>query len=176
MEDCEEVTNLEAQGFPPEERASAEKIDYRLKTCPELSSGLFIRDVKGNEVVGETLIGHILATKLPIPRNGTKETTFITPESMGQVNDDSSPVIAIHSVVIAREHQKKNLATLLLTDYIQKLSNQEIGDRVVIIAHKHLIPFYERIGFKMVGENSTIESEEKWCDMARELVKEEYEA
>lgn len=149
VEDSESVTALEAQGFPPEERASAEKVAFRLKNCPELSSGLFIREVKKNEVVGETLIGHILGTKIPIGKNGTKETTFITSESMGLVNDDASPVIAIHSVVISPQHQKKNLATLLLTDYIQKLSNQEIGDRIVIIAHKHLVPFYERVGFKL---------------------------
>ncbi|QEU62669.1 Paa1 [Kluyveromyces lactis] len=177
IEDCQASVELEAQGFPPEERAGKEKIEFRLKMCPELSSGLFIRDVKGTEILGEKLIGHIFGTKIPIPKNGTKESTFITNESMSFTQDDSSPVIGVHSVVIAPQHQKKNLATLLLTDYIQKMSNQEIGDRIVIIAHNELVPFYERIGFKSVGDNKDVVSSngKVWCNMVRELVKEEYE-
>ncbi|BAO38484.1 hypothetical protein C6P41_003983 [Kluyveromyces marxianus] len=177
IEDCDASVALESQGFPPEERAGKEKIEFRLKECPELTSGLFIREVKGTQILGEKLIGHILGTKLPIPKNGTKETTFITNESMAFTHDDASPVIAVHSVVIDPQHQKKNLATLLLTDYIQKMSNQEIGDQIVIIAHKELVPFYERIGFKLVGENKSVTSKDGkvWCDMVRELVKEEYE-
>lgn len=70
---------------------------------------------------------------------------------------------------------------MLLTDYIQKLSNQEVGNRIVIIAHEHLIPFYERIGFKVIAENKEVTkdpdfSNTKWIDMERELVKEEYDS
>lgn len=178
LEDATQVVQLESQGFPPAERASPETIDFRLSTCPELCSGLFIRDVQGKQVKGETLIGHILGTKIP---SSTSNERLITLESMGKVHDESSSTIAIHSLVISPEHQKKNLATLLLTDYIQKLSNQEIGDRIVIIAHEPLVPFYERVGFQLVGENENVKKDPdfakaKWCDMVRELVKEEYDS
>ncbi|CDO94648.1 unnamed protein product [Kluyveromyces dobzhanskii CBS 2104] len=177
IEDRDASVELESQGFPPEERAGKEKIEFRLKTCPELSSGLFIRDVKGTEVLGEKLIGHIFGTKVPVAKNGSKDATFITNESMRFTHDDASPIVGVHSVVIDPQHQKKNLATLLLTDYIQKLSNQEIGDRIVIIAHNELVPFYERVGFKLVGENKEVvgKNGNVWCNLVRELVKEEYE-
>ncbi|SCU83657.1 LAME_0C06018g1_1 [Lachancea meyersii CBS 8951] len=179
IEDAHEVCELESRGFPPEERASRDTTEFRLKTCPELCSGLFIRNVEGNEVKGEKLIGHIMGTKIPASPDHSQP-SMITLESMGKVHDEASSTVGIHSVVIAPEHQKKNLATLLLTDYIQKLSNQEVGQRIAIIAHEPLVPFYERIGFQLKGENRQVQadpafSKTKWCDMVRELVKEEYE-
>lgn len=175
LEDAQQVIDLEARGFPPSERASPQNVEFRLNTCPELCSGLFIREFNSDtkEVQSETLIGHIMGTK--ISRNG-----FIRLEDMKLTHNESSDTIAIHSLVIDKNYQKKNLATLLLTDYIQKLSNQEIGERIVIIAHEPLIPFYERVGFKVHGENRDVIKDpefasSKWIDMVRELVKEEYE-
>ena len=175
LEDEADVTKLEAVCFPPNERASKENIEFRLKTCPELCSGLFVRDFDEDtkQIKSETLIGHILATKIP--------TEHITVESMGPLHDEASSIIAIHSVVIDPKYQKKNLATLMLTDYIQKLSNQELGSKIVIIVHEYLIPFYERVGFKVIAENKDVSknpdfASTKWIDMERELVKEEYEA
>lgn len=136
------------------------------------------RDSNSKEVKNENLVGHILATK--IPKASSTATTFITLESMGKTHSEPSDTIGIHSVVISPSYQRKNLATLLLTDYIQKLSNQEIGKKIAIIAHEPLIPFYERVGFKVVGENKEVSKDPsfanvKWIDMVRELVKEEYE-
>lgn len=178
IEDTKQVADLEAQGFPTNERAPLETVDYRLTACPELCSGLFIREFNGKEVKAEKLVGHILGTK--IPKSSNNSSTFITLESMGKAHSESSDTIGIHSVVISKNYQRKNLATLLLTDYIQKLSNQEVGKRIAIIAHEPLIPFYERVGFKVVGENKDVVKDPqfantKWIDMVRELVKEEYE-
>ncbi|KAL3233685.1 Polyamine N-acetyltransferase 1 [Nakaseomyces bracarensis] len=176
IEDCDQAVELESKGFPPHERASPETIQYRLLTCPELCSGLFIRelDSNGKDIKDEKLLGHVMGTKI--------KGNFITLGSMKPGSHlESSSTIAIHSLVIDPEYQKKNLATLLLTDYIQKLSNQEVGNRIVIIAHEHLIPFYERIGFKVVSENKDVSkdpdfSSTKWIDMERQLVKEEYDS
>lgn len=176
IEDSDQVIALESKGFPPHERASEKTIEYRLLTCPELCSGLFIRelDSNGKDIKDEKLIGHVMGTKI--------KGSFITLSSMQAGSHvEGSSTIAIHSLVIDPEYQKKNLATLLLTDYIQKLSNQEVGNRIVIIAHEHLIPFYERIGFKVIAENKEVTkdpdfSNTKWIDMERELVKEEYDS
>lgn len=73
--DIAQVLALEIEGFPPHERASALRIEYRLTVCPELCSGLFIREfdtelVHESElpdhstIKSETLIGHIIGTKM----------------------------------------------------------------------------------------------------------------
>lgn len=175
LEDTQQLIDLEAQGFPPSERASPQSVEFRLNACPELCSGLFIRQFSNDtkELQSERLIGHIMGTK--VSRNG-----YIRLEDMSPSHNESSDTVAIHSLVIDPNYQKKNLATLLLTDYIQKLSNQEIGERIVIIAHEPLIPFYERVGFKVHGENRDVIRNpdfagSTWFDMVRELVKEEYD-
>ncbi|KAL6945403.1 hypothetical protein ACO0QE_002855 [Hanseniaspora vineae] len=206
LEDVEAIKDLESVGFPPSERCSEDNINFRITNCPELCSGLFVRkvsdpyaennsntgskDEEGDEsmlgvvgpydagapqVLGEELIGHILATKI-------KSTlTAITLESMSAEHDESSNYIAIHSLVIDPKYQKKNLATLLMTDYIQKLSNQEVGTKITIIAHEHLFPFYERLGFKKLGPNENVNNDKEfsahgvWYNMERDLVKDEFE-
>lgn len=175
IEDLKSVTDLESLCFPPNERASREKIEYRLNTCPELCAGLFVRDFDSitKELKNEKLIGHIMSTKI--------ESDYITLKSM-EIGEhyESSDVIGIHALVIHPDYQKKNLATLLMTDYIQKMSNQDIGKKIVIINHEHLVPFYERLGFHVVGENKDVMKDpafgkNKWLDMERELIKEEYD-
>lgn len=176
IEDLDSVTNLEALCFPPNERASKEKVEYRLIACPELCAGLFIREFNDitKELINEKLIGHIMSTKI--------DSDYITLKSMEiGTHDEASGVIAIHALVIDPDYQKKNLATLLMTDYIQKLSNQEVGKKIVIINHEHLVPFYERLGFQIVGENKDVIKDpdfgkDKWLDMERELIKEEYDS
>lgn len=212
IEDLEQCVNLEAKGFSEAERCTKEKFQYRLTTCPELCSGLFIReygykynainlpevaqrleketksenaseeDTDGSNdlqyeqlpvklsVVKETLIGHIIATKTYYER--------ITEASMALPSDDDptaghieqSRFIGIHGLVIDPKWHKRNLGTLLMHDYIQKLSNQDLGSKVVIIAHKELIPFYEKIGFLNHGESECKFAGELWYNLSIDLV------
>ncbi|KAI5954266.1 hypothetical protein KGF54_002041 [Candida jiufengensis] len=196
IEDIDKCVQLENKGFPKEERCSEQKFKYRLTVAPELCSGLFIRDYDykynfinlpevaeelekahdeeddlrededfpaKSSVLKETLIGHIIATKIP----GEK----ITEESMELgTHTEKSRHIGIHSVVIDPTWRGKNLGPLLLHDYIQKLSNQDVGDQVVIIAHKELIPFYEKIGFNDNGESRCKFADTTWYDLSIDLV------
>lgn len=229
--DIEACVDLERKGFPESERATEEKLRYRLTTCPELCSGMFVReyeykynavnlpetaerlekehiqslesegsstaekaqdydigreteDDEGAEykslpvrlsVLKETLIGHIIATKI----HGNR----ITADSMNLPSDDNpksghiehSRYIGIHGLVIDPQWQGKNLGTLLMHDYIQKLSNQDLGSKVVIIAHKRLIPFYEKIGFNNLGQSECKFAGEVWFDLSIDLVPSEDE-
>lgn len=212
IEDLEQCVTLEAKGFSEAERCTKEKFQYRLTTCPELCSGLFIREYgyKYNainlpevaqrleketksenaseedtdgfndlqyeqlpvklSVVKETLIGHIIATKIYYER--------ITEASMALPSNDDptaghieqSRFIGIHGLVIDPKWHKRNLGTLLMHDYIQKLSNQDLGSKVVIIAHKELIPFYEKIGFLNHGESECKFAGELWYNLSIDLV------
>ncbi|KAI5962287.1 uncharacterized protein KGF55_003363 [Candida pseudojiufengensis] len=198
IEDLDQCVQLEEKGFPEEERCSESKLQYRLTVAPELCSGLFIRDFDykynfinlpevaeelskqhnnveydddefeddypaKSSVTKETLIGQIIATKIP----GDK----ITEESMEIGNHkESSRHIGIHSVVIDPTWRGKNLGPLLLHDYIQKLSNQDLGDQVVIISHKDLVPFYEKIGFNDIGESDCKFANSTWHDLSIDLI------
>lgn len=225
VEDLDQCEALENKGFPEDERASREALQYRLIACPELCSGLFIReygikynainlpevaerlsaekgkneDIDGKvgdndsedkendsdesyqslpvklSVVKETLIGHITATKTP-----TEKLTHAAMELPSDEKKDAGHVefarnIAIHGLVIDDEWRGKNLGTLLMHDYIQKLSNQDLGSKVILLAHKELVPFYEKIGFEYHGASDIKHGPETWYDMSIDLVPQEEE-
>ncbi|ODV97689.1 hypothetical protein PACTADRAFT_47558 [Pachysolen tannophilus NRRL Y-2460] len=134
----------------------------------------------------EKLIGHIIGTKIfdqritersmEIPKYITNTSTTIDPtipdnDKVGHV--ETSSTIGVHSVVIDNQYRNMKLATLLIKDYIQKLTQQEIGDKIVIICHEELIPFYERIGFIDDGVSECQFGGAKWHDMFIPLSKEE---
>lgn len=200
IDDLDQCVALETKGFPPAERCLKEKFVYRLNVCPELCLGLFIReyvprynsinlpnsDNDNNDeddnaddtealpikslVVKETLIGHIIATRTA-GTTITDECMEIASEKIpGSGHVESSPTVGVHSVVVDPEWQGKSLATLLLHDYIQKLSNQELGEQVVIIAHDKLVPFYEKIGFSNDGKSACNFGGEEWYDMSIRLI------
>lgn len=164
--DIPALLHLEALGFPEEERCSEETATYRVKTCPDICSGLFIRKDDTDE---EVLIGEIMATKI--------DSEFITLKSMlPNENDEASEVIAIHSVVIHPDYQGQNLARFLMTDYIQKLSQQEVCKKITIIVHEHLFKFYEKLGFVKLSENEDVNDPKSgfskngtWWNMDKEL-------
>ncbi|GEQ72693.1 hypothetical protein JCM33374_g6380 [Metschnikowia sp. JCM 33374] len=213
VEDLNSCLELEAKGFSERERCTEEKLKYRLTVCPELCSGLFVReygykynainlpdvakelenqqketsglsDSEGDDaenvklpvkssVVKETLIGHILATKIYSDKitNGSMELPSNEDRTRGHIEQSRS--IGLHGLVIDPKWQGKNLGTLLVHDYIQKLSNQDLGSRVVIIAHKELVPFYEKIGFVNHGKSSCDFASEVWYDLSIDLVSQE---
>lgn len=210
IEDLDECVSLEARGFPEKERATKEKLLYRLTVCPELCSGLFIRDYtpqykainlpavaakqskeEQNEdndesktvdseaiptkssVLKETLIGHIIATKIYSNRITSESMELGSKEDPKAGHIEHSRYIGIHGLVVDPEWQGKNLGTLLMHDYIQKLSNQDLGDKVIIIAHKQLIPFYEKIGFNNLGESDCKFAGEVWYDLSIDLIPED---
>lgn len=220
VSDVPQVLGLELRGFPPHERASALKLEYRLTTCPELCSGLFTREfdttlINGTElprhstIKKETLIGHIIATKMlsetvadeamEVPESfvsvicnadGTlkeeyktdelrkfeaedKETEHQTPPAavepkltgvLGHV--DAGKTIGIHSVVVEPQYQGMKLASLLIKDYIQKMSQQYVAESISLLCLDRLVKFYTSVGFTDKGISECKFGGEEWHDMS----------
>lgn len=99
--DIAQVLALEIQGFPPHERASALRIEYRLTVCPELCSGLFVREFDTESVNSkelpdhstikkETLIGHVIGTKM-VSETVTDESMVVPPSFVSALcNEDGT--------------------------------------------------------------------------------------
>lgn len=220
VRDASQVLALELIGFPPHERASALRIEYRLTTCPELCSGLFVREfdkeaIKGTElpkhstIKNETLIGQIIATKMLSETvvdesmevspsfvstmcnpDGTLKESYKTeqlkkleeqdkqkehevpgseksaPKSTGIAGHvDAGKTIGIHSVVVDPKFQGMKLGSLLLKDYIQKMSQQYVADGITLLCKEKLIKFYSSVGFSDKGVSECRFGGEEWHDM-----------
>ncbi|KAM5465646.1 hypothetical protein MauCBS54593_006421 [Microsporum audouinii] len=181
VEGCEKVE----LAFPESERCSKEKLIYRLSKCPELSLGIFSIPpaTPGNNKPKAVLLAHILATRTtsPVITNATMEIPkdwrnkksalrrSSDEEPMG--HQDEGSTIAIHSLAVLPEHQDKGLGKLLIKSYIQRIQDAKIADRLVLLAHDHLLPFYTSLGFENVGRSKCTFGGGGWNDLVLDFNK-----
>lgn len=90
----------------------------------------------------------------------------LTPE-LG--HKDHGRTLCIHSLAVLPAYQKRGLGRTLMKAYLQRMGTQGVADRVALIAHKGLIPYYEGFGFKYLGPSQAQFGGGGWFDMAREL-------
>jgi ribosomal protein S18 acetylase RimI-like enzyme len=180
VEDCVAVE----EAFPVQERCSREKFQYRLGRCPELCLGLFTLPIlnHGEPKPRPTLVGHIIATRvstphvtdksMELPENWkTERLAVVDGETVG--HDDTGMSIAIHSLAVSSEHQGKGVGSTLMKSYIQRIREAMIADRIVIIAHDHLVAFYESFGFQKRGPSKCQFGGGGWTDLVLEFNTEE---
>jgi hypothetical protein len=73
--------------------------------------------------------------------------------------------IAIHSVAVLPAHQRKGLGRTLMRSYIQRMEDSGVADRLALLAHEPLVPFYERLGFDNNGKSKATFGGGGWYNM-----------
>lgn len=81
--------------------------------------------------------------------------------------------LCIHSLAVLPAYQKRGLGKTLLKAYIQRMESQGVADRIALIAHDELIPYYEALGFRSLGKSKAQFAGGGWTDMVRDLANEE---
>ncbi|KAJ4390037.1 hypothetical protein N0V93_007510 [Gnomoniopsis smithogilvyi] len=193
--DLRSAIALENAAFTdPQHRASSEKIEYRLTTCPELSLGVFqtvvpgqIKDVdmfpaldfahsvetKRPDGAKSVLIAHIIAT--------ASNSTVVTDKTMdipanwkgvkgnGELGHlEGGRVICMHSLAVAPKMQGCGLGKLVIKSFLQQMKT--IGsERVALICQDYLVTYYERFGFKHVGKSNAKFGGGGWHNMIFDL-------
>lgn len=226
LSDIDQIVKLEELGFPPEERCTREKATYRLKTCPELCAGVFVREFHGDNKEGkeegedkqesgehkdnagdetsrsnnveddqvpsgneefdrfmppprsvlksERLIGQIIATKMRSPvvtdiamgiPQLNEETGLRCDDSDERGHHEDGRTIGIHSLVVDPAFRDMHVGSTLMRDYIQRITTQHVADRIALIAHDHLVPFYTKLGFFNEGLSKVELAGGGWNDM-----------
>lgn len=82
-------------------------------------------------------------------------------------HDEYSGTIAVHSLAVLPEHQGKQVGTTLMKSYIQRIKEASIAERIVLITHDSLIPYYEGFGFENRGPSPCQFGGGGWYDMVR---------
>ena len=152
------------------------KFLYRLNRCPELTLGLFTLPVleEGKPKPRATLVGHIIATRTSSPRvtdssmqlpSNWQTERFAVENGQMVGHDEYGPTIAIHSLAVLPEHQGKQVGSTLMKSYIQRIREAQIAERIAIIAHDHLVPFYQSLGFQDCGPSECQFGGGGWVDL-----------
>lgn len=186
LSDLDQVHELEKLGFSESEQASKQSIEYRLKACPELCCGVFIREfnfepsnslnssstnvddsdvdysnavaTKASTLANEKLIGHILATKTA--NEHVQESDM---EIGGHLEDGKT--IAIHSVVIHPEWRGKHIGHIMVRDHVEKFYSLFTAERMSLLCQPDKVSFYEKNGFRNLGQSDCKHGGKEWLNM-----------
>lgn len=96
--------------------------------------------------------------------NDEDETCVVDGQVIG--NDKNGRNVAVHSLAVVPEFQRKGVGRALMNEYIRYMRGFSVSvDGIVIIAHGHLIRFYESCGFENLGPSPCAFGGGGWYDM-----------
>ncbi|RMY97149.1 hypothetical protein D0860_08675 [Hortaea werneckii] len=198
INDIDSCTKLEEETFPPNERATREKFEYRLKHCGELCVGVYTSHSENKIPTAETsapvysgapqrkavLIGHLIVTKttnltvtdadMAVPSSSSSSsfsttTTDPSTSSSAGPHKEEGRTILIHSLAVLPQYQHLGLGRTLMESFLQRTEALGVADRAALITHEKLIPYYEKFGFQNKGLSKCQFAGGGWFDMIREL-------
>ncbi|KAJ9059026.1 hypothetical protein DSO57_1006504 [Entomophthora muscae] len=151
----EAASEIEQLGYPADEAASLEALQCRYELAPELFYGAY----------GEgELIGFVSATK--------SASDALDHQSMSSHNPAGS-LICLHSVCVHPTYQRCGVATQLMTqfiEYVTRMKNEGMPlKKIAIISHDHLLGWYQKLGFTLLGPSSVAHGSTPWFDLEYEL-------
>lgn len=71
----------------------------------------------------------------------------------------------IHSLAVVPKLQKLGLGTILMNSFISKIESSGVADRIVLLAHEQMIPYYKRLKFEDKGLSKATFGGGGWHDM-----------
>ena len=149
--DAETLYSIESEAFPADEAADLEGIRFRISGA----SAYFLK-----YIVGAELVGYV---------NGTlcleKE---VTHESMSEHKPEGKTLI-LHSVTIVEKHRMKGHGRAMLTLYLDEIRKRKEVDKILLLAKKHLFPFYESCGFTTLRLSPVEHGSEQWFELGLDL-------
>lgn len=164
---------------------------YRLSACPELSLGLFSTADTSTSVSSAPTYSSARAPDSTSPnRKGvliaqviaTKCTSdFVTDASMDMPETSQSGpafadtrghhengrTVAVHSLAVLPAYQGRGLGKTVMKSYMQRMETSGIADRMSLLAHDGLIPFYEGLGFENRGTSEVTFGGGGWTNMVK---------
>ena len=168
-EDLPAVAEMEANSYPPDEKASPESLAFRQQNANEFFLvGMARSDTQTAELepsstpAEDVLVSYVCGTL-------TSGTT-LTHETMSE-HDPAGTTLCVHSVVTCGSRRREGIGTKTLRAYCRWVATHyEDVETIVLLCKKHLIGFYEGAGFKMVGESSVVHGADQWYDMRLKTV------
>jgi GNAT superfamily N-acetyltransferase len=109
-------------------------VAYRIRTCPELTLGLFERSSTDKDW---SVIAMIHGTRTSDACSTDAAMTIGSHEPDGET-------AALHTLCVHPDWRARGLGTMILKEYIKRMGNEQNVKRVALIAHDELVPFYAK--------------------------------
>lgn len=119
------------------------------------------------------LLGHILSTKST--NTSVKDADMDVPDSNSSASEVpighsvEGRTVCVHSLAVLPAYQRRGLGKTLMKAYLQRMESAGVADRVALLAHKDMVPFYESLGFVETGTSEVKFAGGGWSDMVHDL-------
>lgn len=151
--DLDSLAAVEKCCFPASEAASREAIERRLKVFGDC---FFVAETLRGEVIG--FINGCVTDRLTICDEMFAEVSYHQPEGIYQ---------SVFGLDVLPQYQRKGVAANLMEHLIADA--WERGKQGMILTCKeHLIPYYERFGYRNLGKSQSVHGGAVWYDMLLE--------
>lgn len=153
QEDIAACTLLERTCFSPKEAASEERIALRQREFPQ---GFVVAEVDG-EVIG-------------MINSGASDHVDLADENFKALvgHYSGSKCWVIFSLAVAPVFQNRGIAQKLLSAYFEQARLNQ-ATTIKLLCKCNLISFYERLGFKNMGQSLSQHGGEDWWEMCYSL-------
>jgi len=147
--DLDECFLVETSGFPPEEAAARKTIQLRIYTFPQ---GFFVAELDGR-VVG-------------MLNSAATDKDDISDEELKQLigHDPHGKNMVVFALAVLPEFQKRGIARRLMARFVEEARQGQKGN-VLLMCKRHLIGYYERMGFAHAGLSRSTHGGAEWHEM-----------
>ncbi|KAL9600334.1 MAG: hypothetical protein Q9219_003284 [cf. Caloplaca sp. 3 TL-2023] len=121
------------------------------------------------------LIAQVIATKCASP-TVTDESMEYPPTWRSGISPlerrghrEHGRTIAIHSLAALPGLKGRGLGKIVMKSYMQRVESAGVADRIALLAHDHLVKYYEGLGFRNLGESQASFGGGGWYDMVYEM-------
>ena len=80
-------------------------------------------------------------------------------------HQEEGRTLAVHSVAVAPMVQRRGLGKVVLKAYMQRMESAAVDERIALLAHDHLLEWYEGLGFENKGKSSCTFGGGRWSNM-----------
>ncbi len=147
--DLDDCFVVETAGFPPEEAATKETVQLRIDTFPQ---GFFVAET-GGRIVG--MLNSCSTNKEDISDEELKQLVGHDPNGKNMV---------VFALAVLPEFQKRGIARRLMATCIEEARRCQ-KENVLLMCKRHLIAYYEQMGFIHIGLSKSTHGGAEWNEM-----------
>lgn len=87
----------------------------------------------------------------------------------GVGHNEDGETVCLHSLCVHPNFQDKGLGRVLLVGWTQRIRESGVAKRIALICRERFVAWYEKAGFKKVGESKCQYGGGGWFDMVLEF-------
>lgn len=154
VQDINEIASIESQGYPPDEAATLDSLQFRQREAPEA----FMVAHRHDQDKGGSIEGYVCGT--------CTDSSKLQHESMSN-HVPHGKTLCIHSVCVRDNLKRRGLGSAMLETYLKHMPGALPHVKECrLICKEHLIGFYREAGFQLEGRSDVVHGKDPWYELS----------